>query len=70
MFQNVVPQCSNIGAEKRDRNNGNRRRISKIGTAAFGPEKAGVGGSTPSLATTSKPFANLILLAVIGSFIA
>jgi hypothetical protein len=34
------------------------------------PEKAGVGGSTPSLATTSKPFANLILLAVIGSFIA
>jgi len=26
-------------------------RINEIRTAAFGPEKAGVGGSTPSLAT-------------------
>jgi hypothetical protein len=51
LFQNLVPKCSNIRAEKVDEDSDKGWRINGITTAAFGPEKAGVGGSTPSLAT-------------------
>jgi hypothetical protein len=51
LFQNPVPKCSNNWAEKTDENHGNGWRINAIRAAAVGPEKAGVGGSTPSLAT-------------------
>jgi hypothetical protein len=62
LFQNLVPKCSNIRAGKGERNSDKGRRINEITTAAFGPEKAGVGDSTLSLATISLNGSNSIRL--------
>ena len=60
MFQNLFHCCSKIRAEFAKKMRPRFIEISEIELNGASPEKAGVGGSIPSLATTLFPYTPII----------